>query len=624
MRIPVWVFVALLVLAPVAAEEFIFDDSLYSARDIVLDISVEGSVDWSGEASSVQAKLFYFPKSAAGQSITSQSTSPEASINGDALTYSWNSPTPPVRFSHESVIESSYSRPRINEPIQFPYASVPPELDAYLRSEEIIQVTDDIEDQAERIIGDEDDAVRVAFLLGRWVKDNIEYDLNSVTEDASQSSQWVLDNGQGVCDELTSLYIAMLRSQGIPARFVSGLAYTNLEGLDSPWGPHGWAEVWFPDVGWVPYDVTYGQFGFVDATHVSFITSADAKTNAAEYSMRGRGAQLLPASLERDVQLLDREGGVPLYATYDISPALEEVGLGGFNRVDVTLRNDRSSYVATELFLARTSRLSTADYSKSLLLGPNEQRTVSWLVELDDELKTGYQYTFPVAVYTSDGQEYRTEFTASSGGYVASREELALEEEAPSRNDGYLSCDAPRNVPAGETFEVTCEAQGEEVCVEDGCSQDTHTQTLSFDEVGVYNVVATADGQRRVLTISAQDRPAYSISIQAPQSIAFDEVGVINVSLDKLSYSDPRDVEVSLSHALFEQRWEVAQLSKDTVLQLQVKGEQLTSGANEFTASAGNRSASAVVRAQPASFAERVVLWMNSVTGFVLGVSKNF
>ena len=72
----------------------------------------------------------------------------------------------------------------------------------------------------------------------------------------TEPATWVYDNRQGVCDELTGLFISMLRELGIPARFVSGVSYTNLPEFAKPWGGHGWAEVWFPDVGWVPFDVT--------------------------------------------------------------------------------------------------------------------------------------------------------------------------------------------------------------------------------------------------------------------------------------------------------------------------------------------------------------------------------
>lgn len=614
-----WILLTILffVLASgVVADEFIFDDTLYQARDIELDIEVSGVVDWSGSASSVQAQLFYYPKDFDGQTITQQATTPQTPIGDESITFRWQEPQRPVSFSHQSIVESSYSRPRIQEPIPFPIQSVPSSMDEYLRSEEIIVITDDIRELADEIVGDEDDAVRVAYLLGSWVKDNIRYDLNTVTADASQTSQWVLDNGEGVCDELTSLFISMLRSQGIPARFVSGVAYTNLEELDSPWGPHGWAEVYLPEVGWVPYDVTYGQFGWVDATHVGFVKSADALSSAAEYSMRGREAQLRPNSLQRDVELVSRSGGVPLYVRYEIEPALEQVGPGGFNRIDVTLINDMPFYVSTELFLARTSKLSTNDYSRSILLGPREERTVSWTVEVADDLEEGFEYTFPLVIYTNDNQQWRSEFTASTSAYESSREEVEVVSERTRTPSSFLSCNAPRSVRVGEEVRIECSANAT-ICIDEQCADNNLVLERSFSEVGVYNVVAKAGDQRRVLTISAEDEPSYELLISAPETIAFPNSAVINVTARKTSTSAPRDVAVSLGYVLHEQRWEVPVLSEEVTFQLEVRADQLTAGENVFVARSGEQEVRASIRAAPRGFMDRLSLWINSMVGVI-------
>ena len=58
----------------------------------------------------------------------------------------------------------------------------------------------------------------------------------------------------------------MLRSIGIPARFVTGTASSGT--IAEGWGNHGWAEVYFPEKGWIPWDVTFGQYGWVDSSHL--------------------------------------------------------------------------------------------------------------------------------------------------------------------------------------------------------------------------------------------------------------------------------------------------------------------------------------------------------------------
>jgi transglutaminase-like putative cysteine protease len=62
----------------------------------------------------------------------------------------------------------------------------------------------------------------------------------------------VLEQGKGVCQDFTHLMIAVLRSFGVPARYVSG--YLHRPNKDSQ--SHSWCEVWLPELGWVGIDPT--------------------------------------------------------------------------------------------------------------------------------------------------------------------------------------------------------------------------------------------------------------------------------------------------------------------------------------------------------------------------------
>jgi transglutaminase-like putative cysteine protease len=93
---------------------------------------------------------------------------------------------------------------------------------------------------------------------------------------------------------------------GIPARYVSGLAYTNWEGKNG-WGPHAWAEVYFPGYGWVAYDITYGQFGYVDATHIKLKESVDSKEPSTLYIWKARSADIKTRKLEFSTSAAQRQ-----------------------------------------------------------------------------------------------------------------------------------------------------------------------------------------------------------------------------------------------------------------------------------------------------------------------------
>ena len=104
--------------------------------------------------------------------------------------------------------------------------------------------------------------------ITNWVHQNIDYDLeyaNSV-----EDSLTVLSNRAGVCDEFANLAAALLRARGFPVRYVSGYANSTLN-----WETHAWLEVYIPGQDWISVDPTYGEVGFVDASHIVISRSYD-------------------------------------------------------------------------------------------------------------------------------------------------------------------------------------------------------------------------------------------------------------------------------------------------------------------------------------------------------------
>jgi len=66
----------------------------------------------------------------------------------------------------------------------------------------------------------------------------------------------------GYCTYYATTMVTMLRSQDVPARFVTG--YTDGERVDEDrqvvrgLNAHAWVEVYFPEYGWVQFDPTPG------------------------------------------------------------------------------------------------------------------------------------------------------------------------------------------------------------------------------------------------------------------------------------------------------------------------------------------------------------------------------
>jgi transglutaminase-like putative cysteine protease len=113
-----------------------------------------------------------------------------------------------------------------------------------------------------------------------WVRDNLKYDSSVTNHDAV----WTFYNKRGTCENYAQLSLALLRSVGIPARYVSGYLvggditvgnYLSTYGYSWNAGPHAWIEVYYPDIGWVPYEPQQ-TLGFVDDHHVRVSVGTDS------------------------------------------------------------------------------------------------------------------------------------------------------------------------------------------------------------------------------------------------------------------------------------------------------------------------------------------------------------
>jgi len=75
---------------------------------------------------------------------------------------------------------------------------------------------------------------------------------------------WVYEHKKGICIHFATLFITLLRAQGIPARlavgFAGGKVHKNSTFIYSSYA-HAWAEVYLPNFGWVPIDPTKGAQG---------------------------------------------------------------------------------------------------------------------------------------------------------------------------------------------------------------------------------------------------------------------------------------------------------------------------------------------------------------------------
>jgi transglutaminase-like putative cysteine protease len=92
--------------------------------------------------------------------------------------------------------------------------------------------------------------------LSRCVYDSFGYEAGVTRADSPIDD--VLKARAGVCQDFAHVMIAICRSWGIPARYVSGYLFTNRKAGDrsDPDATHAWVEVFLPSLRWVGFEPT--------------------------------------------------------------------------------------------------------------------------------------------------------------------------------------------------------------------------------------------------------------------------------------------------------------------------------------------------------------------------------
>ena len=121
---------------------------------------------------------------------------------------------------------------------------------------------DRIAERTDEITADAGTPYAEAVAIENWLEANKRYSLDVERPDGGIAESFIFEMDEGYCTYYATAMVAMLRSQGVPARFAVGYTAGQrvaedewvVRGLDS----HAWVEVYFPETGWVRFDPTPG------------------------------------------------------------------------------------------------------------------------------------------------------------------------------------------------------------------------------------------------------------------------------------------------------------------------------------------------------------------------------
>jgi transglutaminase-like putative cysteine protease len=147
-----------------------------------------------------------------------------------------------------------------------------------------------------------DDLVSMVLAIHRRTRSALCYDRDATG--IGDPLPQVFAGGAGVCQDYAHLAVAMCRSIGIPARYVSGYLFSaaddsveDFEGESVQVQTHAWFEAAIPDFGWLALDPTNGRE--VGVRHVVIGRGRDYNDVAPFYGAHnGRAEVTLTASVE--------------------------------------------------------------------------------------------------------------------------------------------------------------------------------------------------------------------------------------------------------------------------------------------------------------------------------------
>ena len=158
------------------------------------------------------------------------------------------------------------------DPARVVAAEISPELAPFVaqRAPHVV-FTDDLRAFSRKAVGDETNPWRIAQKLYAAV-DAIPWAGAREYSTISNIGDYALHAGHADCGQQTLLLIALLRLNGIPARWQSGMMFAgdNAGAGDAYWNLHDWGQLYIAPYGWVPMDVTFGRLEDPDPAVAGF------------------------------------------------------------------------------------------------------------------------------------------------------------------------------------------------------------------------------------------------------------------------------------------------------------------------------------------------------------------
>ena len=207
-----------------------------------------------------------------------------------------------IRERHLALSFDIHRMERNNRPLHHTSVQInPQEFGEYLKGSALAPVSGAVAKLASEIIGDRKGIVDRAKAIYDWVCKNMHRDPDTAGCGKGDVCMLLRHGLGGKCADIHSVFVALLRAAGVPAREVFGLRLPKEVTADITAWQHCWAEFYLPGHGWIAADpgdvikacmkenlafnnpkaLRYRDyfFGAVDAFRLSLTTGRDIRLN---------------------------------------------------------------------------------------------------------------------------------------------------------------------------------------------------------------------------------------------------------------------------------------------------------------------------------------------------------
>lgn len=533
-----FIFVFLILVILISCSVFVFaesSDDKYGFQKTTLNVKIENKIH--SESSNLRVELMAFPKNTKRQ-ISSLEVYPDAKILEDIIKFTFTKPGD-ISFIADSEVISYFYYPKINSEVKLPL-QIPSEIVKYTKKTEHADIDDEhIKLKAKEIMTE--NFYETAFNIANYVYKNVEYDESYAGK--FKKASWVLMNKKGVCAEYTNLFIALCRTVGIPARYVSGTVYSSkIEDFQE----HAWAEI-YNGKEWIPYDITFGQFGWIDSTHVLLQYMEDATEPTVEYYYTGK---VSVGKLDINAQIIEQEVLLTKKTSLFVKPIYQYVSLDSYVPVEIIIENKENSYLNVPIIIKTAPEIPEKSM-KHIFLEPLERKKTYLLIHIPDLERCKLGCKSDLVVGTPFNNEVDSEIYFSSYypkvSYEEAMEIMNLESEVASRKDIFLDCDfSPKELRKGDEVQISCSVINKkesfygDLCFEDSCervfieTRGEFYKSINIDKSQLFCVYIREGTDLKdfdCLSLELSPLPEVSLEDYFPDKGVFSEISNLKITL---------------------------------------------------------------------------------------------